>query len=356
VAYTKTAWVDNTAPALAAVNLNHAEQGISDATDTANNALAMAAAAGGAAVVVVNATGNYTAAKNNFVKANAASGPITVTIPATLNAETAVQKIDSSANAVTVVCSGTIDGDANATLVSQYAGGVFVGDGTNCSVISTNGAMTGGTTGGGTTGGGVVSIDNQPGDTTITIGGTATAVTLKANVGTSTGTVAAGDDSRFGGARPPTAHAATHQFAGSDPVALDASQIATGHVAVTRLGTGTASGSNFLRGDGTWAVPAGGGGGGGGTAAATTYDPTGTDLTSTDVQGAITEVDAKIASAGANAVTSILAAGAVLGPSLLPDYTTAGRPSSGAAYPLYFDSTTGKLNVWSGSAWVAVGP
>jgi hypothetical protein len=138
-------------------------------------------------------------------------------------------------------------------------------------------------------------------------------------------------------------------------VSLSGAQITAGAVPVARLGTGTPSSSNFLRGDGTWAIPAGGGGGGG-SAAATTFDPTGTDLTSTNVQAAIVEVDNKVATAGATAVTGMLAAGAVLGPSLLPVYTTAGRPSSGSAYPLYFDSTTGKLNVWSGSAWVAVGP
>jgi hypothetical protein len=139
-------------------------------------------------------------------------------------------------------------------------------------------------------------------------------------------------------------------------VSLSGAQITAGAVPVARLGTGTPSSSNFLRGDGTWAIPAGGGGGGGGSAAATTFDPTGTDLTSTNVQAAIVEVDGKVASAGAAATTAMLAAGAVLGPSLLPIYTTAGRPASGAAYPLYFDSTTGKLNAWSGSAWVAVGP
>lgn len=39
------------------------------------------------------------------------------------------------------------------------------------------------------------------------------------NVGTSTGTVAAGDDSRLSNARTPTAHAASHQNGGSDPIA-----------------------------------------------------------------------------------------------------------------------------------------
>lgn len=46
--------------------------------------------------------------------------------------------------------------------------------------------------------------------------------------------------------------------------AVNASQInaGTGVINPARLGSGTGSGSNFLRGDGTWAVPPGGGGGG----------------------------------------------------------------------------------------------
>ncbi|WP_432053728.1 hypothetical protein [Streptomyces sp. bgisy022] len=38
------------------------------------------------------------------------------------------------------------------------------------------------------------------------------------NIGTTAGTVAAGDDSRFTNARTPTVHAATHATAGSDPI------------------------------------------------------------------------------------------------------------------------------------------
>lgn len=45
------------------------------------------------------------------------------------------------------------------------------------------------------------------------------------NVGTATGTVAAGDDSRLSDARTPIAHAASHAAAGSDPVTVAESQV-----------------------------------------------------------------------------------------------------------------------------------
>ena len=45
------------------------------------------------------------------------------------------------------------------------------------------------------------------------------------NVGTTTGTVCAGDDSRLSDSRTPTTHASTHAAAGSDPLTLSQSQI-----------------------------------------------------------------------------------------------------------------------------------
>ena len=48
----------------------------------------------------------------------------------------------------------------------------------------------------------------------------ATVITIA--IGTSTGTVAAGDDARFTDARTPTAHATSHKSGGSDEVAVAA--------------------------------------------------------------------------------------------------------------------------------------
>tara|TARA_R110002020_G_scaffold417289_2_gene626451 strand:- start:1461 stop:2267 length:807 start_codon:yes stop_codon:yes gene_type:complete len=45
---------------------------------------------------------------------------------------------------------------------------------------------------------------------------------------------------------------------GSQVTALNATNLATGTVATARLGTGTASSSNFLRGDGSWQAAGGG--------------------------------------------------------------------------------------------------
>jgi hypothetical protein len=85
-------------------------------------------------------------------------------------------------------------------------------------------------------------------------------------------TAAAGNDSRLSDARTPTAHKTTHATGGTDALAASdigaaatshthaASDLASGTVATARLGSGTASSTTFLRGDQTWATPAGGGG------------------------------------------------------------------------------------------------
>jgi hypothetical protein len=65
--------------------------------------------------------------------------------------------------------------------------------------------------------------------------------------GTTSTTVCIGNDARLSDARTPTSH--THA----------AADITSGTMATARLGSGTANSTTFLRGDQTWATPAGGG-------------------------------------------------------------------------------------------------
>lgn len=84
------------------------------------------------------------------------------------------------------------------------------------------------------------------------------------DVGTTAGTVAAGDDSRLSDARTPTTHANSHASGGSDAVKIDDLSAAddntdldattSAHGLLPKLGGGT---TNFLRADGSWAEPPG---------------------------------------------------------------------------------------------------
>ncbi|MFN0292875.1 collagen-like protein [Pedobacter helvus] len=68
-------------------------------------------------------------------------------------------------------------------------------------------------------------------------------------------------------------------ISGANLTSLNASNVSSGTVATARLGSGTASASTYLRGDGTWATPSGGGGGG--LLAVTPVTANGTTLTNT---------------------------------------------------------------------------
>lgn len=77
----------------------------------------------------VSKTAAYTAAAAEWVEANVSGGGFTITLPAApaVGALVVVQKIDSSANTLTIAPSaaGTINGDATATTTAQWAGAVF---------------------------------------------------------------------------------------------------------------------------------------------------------------------------------------------------------------------------------------
>ena len=77
-------------------------------------------------VGVVTVTDDYTITVSDFyVRADATSGALTVTLPAALNKtgrEVIIKKIDSGANAVTIGITGsdTIEGSSSMSLASQW--------------------------------------------------------------------------------------------------------------------------------------------------------------------------------------------------------------------------------------------
>lgn len=92
-------------------------------------------------------TTTYTAVAGEWIEADATSGGFTVTLPAApaAGALVAVKKIDASSNTVTIAPSGggTIDGDANATTATRWAGAVFEHKGSNVWRIAASMSTTG---------------------------------------------------------------------------------------------------------------------------------------------------------------------------------------------------------------------
>lgn len=77
--------------------------------------------------------------------------------------------------------------------------------------------------------------------------------TLAVSYGTTAGTAAQGNDGRLSDARTPTTHAASHGSAGSDPVALNASQITAGALLPIRVAD--TSIQNIITAGAWWGVP-----------------------------------------------------------------------------------------------------
>jgi hypothetical protein len=91
--------------------------------------------------VTTTKTANYTAVDKDRLLVNAASAPVSITLPPTSTVLTVdIKKIDSSANLVTVLPSATnpsatIDGQASLVIGSQWGSYTVVGDGTNYFII-----------------------------------------------------------------------------------------------------------------------------------------------------------------------------------------------------------------------------
>jgi len=131
------------------------------ATQAELNAVAATITTGnGVPTNVLIKTAAFIAAAGDFIQADATTAGFTVTLPTNplVGALVSVKKIDATSNTVTIAPSGvgTIDGDANATTTTRWAGAIFEHIGSDAWRIVAS--MT--TYGAGT---GVTSVDGQTG-------------------------------------------------------------------------------------------------------------------------------------------------------------------------------------------------
>jgi hypothetical protein len=156
-------------------------------------------------------------------KADKASPALTGTPAApTAAADTNTTQIATTAFVVGQASSGTpvVNGTAAAGSSTRFARGDHVHPTDTSRAAATRSI---GTTAP-LTGGGDLSADRTLA-LSIGTGLTTSAGNLVPNFGTTSGTVAQGNDSRFSDARTPTSHASTHGSAGSDPITIAQSQV-----------------------------------------------------------------------------------------------------------------------------------